>query len=101
MPIYEPLMLYRRRRARIGKVPSGYYRFENGQKSVSGFGDGDYVRLRDEHGNIWRGLAEAQEDNTVRYRFRDSKGGTISGISDRFGIVLRDDKGNTWRGFIY
>jgi hypothetical protein len=95
-------MVYRRRRSRIGRAPTGFYRFENlNHKSVSGFGDGDYVRLRDEHGNVWRGSAEAQGDDTIRYRFRDSEGNVISGISDRQGILLRDEKGNTWRGFVY
>jgi hypothetical protein len=94
-------MLYRRRRARLSRVPGGFYRIENGHRSVSGFGDGEYVRLRDENGAIWRGTAEPQGDDTVRYRFRDSNGNVISGISDRFGILLRDEHGNTWRGFVY
>jgi hypothetical protein len=93
-------MIYRRRRAR-STSPGGFYRFDStGQKTVFGFGDGDYVRLRDELGNVWRGQAEKQPDNTVRYRFRDSNGNIISGISDKFGVVLRDEHGNTWRGFI-
>ena len=95
-------MLSRRRRYRAGRVPTGFYRFENlHHKSVTGFGDGDYVRLRDEHGNDWRGTAEMQGDDTVRYRFQDNEGHMISGISDRSGIVLRDEHGNTWRGFVY
>lgn len=95
-------MVYRRRRSRIGRAPAGFYRFENfHHKSVSGFGDGDFVRLRDEHGNDWSGSAEAQGDDTIRYRFRDSEGNVISGISDRLGILLRDEKGNTWRGYVY
>ena len=69
-------------------------------RSVSGFGDGDFIRLRDEYGNTWRGMAERQDDNTVRYHFRDSKGKTVSGISDDYGIILRDQTGNVWRGFV-
>lgn len=93
-------MIYRRRRLK-STVRSGFYRFENRQrKTVFGFGDGDFVRLRDEHGNVWRGQAEAQEDDTVRFLFRDPDGNCISGISDDYGITLRDDSGNTWRGFI-
>lgn len=65
-----------------------------------GFGEGDFIRLRDEYGNVWNGMAEEQGDNIVRYRFRDAAGKSITGISDSFGIVLRDDKGNTWRGFV-
>ena len=93
-------MIYRRRRQR-SSVRSGFYHFENGpQQAVSGFGDSDYIRLRDEFGNVWQGHGEKLADNTVRYSFRDSYGNTISGISDRSGIVLRDEHGNTWRGFV-
>lgn len=64
-----------------------------------GFGHGDHIRLRDEHGNVWRGSAE-RTDDAVRYTFRDPNGRTITGVSDSFGIILRDGKGKTWRGFI-
>ncbi|MCX6625148.1 MAG: hypothetical protein NTY38_29625 [Acidobacteria bacterium] len=93
-------MIYRRKRTRT-TTPGGFYRFESvGKASVYGVGFGDYVRLRDENGNVWQGSAESQGDNTVRYRFRDSNGNILSGISDRCGIVLRDEKGNTWRGLV-
>ncbi|MBM3811636.1 MAG: hypothetical protein FJW20_08355 [Acidimicrobiia bacterium] len=89
----------RRKRRR---APSGFFRFDSmHSRSVSGFGDGDGVRLRDEHGDEWFGQADLQDDETIRYRFRDSKGNTISGISDGYGILLRDQKGRTWRGFVY
>lgn len=65
-----------------------------------GYGEGEFVRLRDEQGNVWNGTAEAQEDNLVRYRLRDTSGRSITGISDSYGIVLRDEKGNNWRGFL-
>jgi hypothetical protein len=65
-----------------------------------GYGEGDFVRLRDEYGNVWNGVAEPQGDNIFRYRFRDANGKSITGISDSLGIVLRDEKGNTWRGFV-
>ncbi|HUQ95091.1 MAG TPA: hypothetical protein VM120_25665 [Bryobacteraceae bacterium] len=89
------------RRKRSGAT-GGFYRFEDLRtKSVLyGSGFGDFIRLRDEFGNVWRGEAEQMSDETVRYRFRDSNGKTISGLSDSYGIVLRDDKGNTWRGFV-
>ncbi|HEU0119587.1 MAG TPA: hypothetical protein VFQ91_03610 [Bryobacteraceae bacterium] len=67
---------------------------------MSGYGEGGFVRLRDEFGTVWNGMADPQEDNIVRYRFRDASGRSITGISDSFGIVLRDEKGNTWRGFV-
>ena len=56
--------------------------------------------MKDEFGNVWRGLAERGDDNTIRYRFRDSKGKTVSGISDSYGIILRDQSGKVWRGFL-
>ncbi len=93
-------MIYRKRRG-TASVQGGYYRFATSlHHSVSGFGDGDFIRLRDEYGNVWRGTAERQDDNTVHYRFRDSNGKTVSGISDSFGIILRDHSGNVWRGFL-
>ena len=93
-------VIYRRRRY-ANSVPSGFYRFENAfRRSVYGFGDGEFVRLKDEFGNVWRGLAERGDDNTIRYRFRDSKGKTVSGISDSYGIILRDQSGKVWRGFL-
>jgi len=92
-------MIYRRRRARLN-MPSGFFRFEGKRQVVSGYGDGDFVRLRDEFGNEWRGQAERQSDDTIRFRFRDSEGNVITGISDHYGVVLRDEHGNTWRGII-
>ncbi|WP_035957684.1 hypothetical protein [Bryobacter aggregatus] len=93
-------MLHNRRR-RGSSVPSGYYRFQgSGNQVLHGFGDGDFIRLRDEHGREWRGIAEVYE-TMVRFRFRDEDGNHVSGISDSGnGIVLRDEKGNTWRGFV-
>jgi hypothetical protein len=93
-------MIYRRRRHH-SSVQSGFYHFEGGRnRTVYGFGDSDYIRLRDEFGNVWRGHAEKQADSTTRFSFRDAEGNIITGISDRCGIVLRDEQGNTWRGFV-
>jgi hypothetical protein len=76
------------------------YRFEAGSRGkLFGHGDGDFIRLRDEHGNEWRGMAEYLNEDVVRYRFRDAHGNYATGITDREGIILRDDKGNIWRGF--
>jgi hypothetical protein len=93
-------MIYRRGRVGSG-TPGGFFHFQNNEKqSVMGYGHGDYIRLRDEYGTVWRGSAERVDGNTIRYVFRDSNGKRISGISDSYGIVLRDEKGNTWRGFV-
>ncbi len=95
-------MIRRRiRRLRRCSVASGFYRFERpGAGPLTGYGEGEFVELRDEFGNVWRGRADRSGDGSVYYLFRDSEGHTISGISDRFGIVLRDEQGNVWRGFI-
>lgn len=92
-------MIHQRRRGR-SSIVSGFFRFQGKGQTVSGYGDGDFVRLRDEFGNEWRGQAERQADDTIRFRFRDSEGKVISGVSDSYGVVLRDEHGNTWRGFI-
>ena len=93
-------MIYKKRR-RPNSVSGGFYRFQTSlHRSVCGFGDGEFIRLRDEFGNVWRGLAELSEDRTIHYRFRDAQGKTVSGISDTFGIILRDQAGNVWRGFL-
>jgi len=95
-------MIYRKRSLH-STSPGGFFRFQNDKKSsVYGFGYGDYIRLRDEFGNVWRGTAEFEgsDHGTVRYRFRDEKGRVITGISDSYGVILRDEKGNTWRGFV-
>ena len=93
-------MIYRRKQTRK-TAPGGFLRFQNSSnKTIYGFGEGDFIRLRDEFGNTWRGCAEREDDNSVRYRFRDETGQTISGMSDSYGIILRDEKGNSWRGFV-
>lgn len=94
-------MIYRRRRRT--SAPTGFMQVVSatGNRTVFGSSDGDFIRLRDEFGNEWRGTVEVQSDEMVRYRFRDSAGRHISGISDGgYGILLRDERGKTWRGFI-
>ena len=94
-------MIYQKRQANRS-VKSGFYQFENDKTHAPtyGFGEGEFVRLRDEFGTVWNGTAEKEDRDTVRFRFRDAKGNQISGISDSYGITLRDQKGNTWRGFM-
>ena len=75
--------------------------FRNAERTtVFGYGEGDYIRLRDEYGNVWVGSATRDDDSMVRFRFRDHQGRYVTGISDSYGVILRDEKGNTWRGFI-
>ena len=80
---------------------AGFYRFENDQrKRIFGYGEGDYIRLRDEFGNVWQGHAEDMGDDSVRFIFRDPDGNRISGICDNNGVILRDEDGHSWRGYI-
>ncbi len=93
-------MIYRRARRRSSHA-AGFYRFEDEhRRSLHGFGDGDFVRLRDEFGNVWHGQAEYDDQGAVRFLFRDAAGKRISGITDAHGILLRDENGNTWRGYV-
>ena len=93
------IMLYGRKRS---SLPAGFYHMQSAAAphSMYGFGDGEFVRLRDENGETWHGTVEAQTEDMVRYRFRDRKGRSLSGVSDGNGILLRDERGNTWRGFV-
>lgn len=94
-------MIYKSR-TRYSRLPGGYLRFRSSDRTtVHGYGEGDYIRMRDEYGNAWVGSANRDDDsNMVRYRFRDHNGRSITGISDSYGVLLRDEKGNTWRGFV-
>jgi len=93
-------MIYRRRKGRQGQ-PGGFFTFQDSENHVfAGPGYGDHIVLSDESGARWRGMAERQSDDTVRYIFRDEEGCVISGVSDGTGITLRDQKGKTWRGFV-
>jgi len=84
------------------RQPGGFFHLqeEKTQTRVSGYGHGDFIKLKDEYGNIWLGSAETIADNSIVYRFRDGKGKTLTGISSGLLVTLRDEKGNTWRGAI-
>jgi hypothetical protein len=82
--------------------PGGYFNLqeEKTKTRVSGYGHGDFIKLKDEYGNVWLGSAETVEDNSIVYRFRDRSGQTLTGISSGLVVTLRDQKGNTWRGAV-
>jgi hypothetical protein len=73
---------------------------EKTKTRVSGYGHGDFIKLKDEYGNVWLGSAETVDDNSTVYRFRDGTGKTLIGISSGLVVTLRDEKGNTWRGAV-
>ena len=76
-------MIYSRQRKR-SFLPGGYFHLEEERTKtrVSGYGHGDHIKLKDEYGNVWRGSATRNPDNSVAYRFRDEKGHTWKGVVD-------------------
>ena len=84
------------------RTPGGFFQLEEEKSKtrVSGYGHGDQIRLKDEYGNVWRGSATRNQDNSITYRFSDAKGRSLSGVSNGQQVTLRDDKGNTWKGVV-
>jgi len=99
--ILKASMIYTKQRTR-SRVPGGFFYLEDEKTKtrVSGSGQGDYLKLKDEYGNVWYGSAVRNPDNSVVYSFRDTKGRTLTGVSDNVSVTLRDEKGNTWKGFV-
>jgi hypothetical protein len=83
-------------------MPGGFFHLEEEKTKtrVFGFGHGDNIKLKDEYGNIWRGSATRNPDNSVVYRFRDGEGRSLSGVSHDAVVTLRDERGKTWKGFV-
>jgi hypothetical protein len=94
-------MIYSRQRKRTHQ-PGGYFHLEEEKTKtrVFGYGHGDHIKLKDEYGNIWRGSAVRNPDNSVVYKFRDTKGHSLSGVSSDSVVTLRDERGHTWKGFV-
>ena len=99
--VREPPMIYVQSRKRR-RMPGGFFHLqeEKSRTRVSGYGHGDHIRLKDEYGNVWRGSAVRNNDNSVTYRFSDPTGNSYSGVSSGAMVTLRDDQGNTWKGFV-
>ena len=94
-------MIYSKQRKRT-IMPGGYFHLqeESTKARVSGYGYGDNIKLKDEYGNVWRGSAVRNPDNSVVYSFRNSNGQALSGVSEGSVVTLRDEKGRTWKGVI-
>jgi hypothetical protein len=94
-------VLYRKK-SKHSSLPGGHFHLENEKTKtrVHGYGFGDYIKLIDEYGNIWRGAAEKRGDDGIFYSFKASNGRTLTGVSSNFVVILRDDHGETWKGFI-
>src|ERR1044071_3108637 len=95
------IMIYTKLRKKQ-QLPGGFFHLEEEKTKtrVFGYGHGDHIKLKDEYGNIWRGTASRNPDNSVAYRFRDPKGNALSGVSSDTVVTLRDDRGNIWKGFV-
>ena len=83
-------------------VPGGFFHLEeeSSKTRVFGFGHGDHIRLKDEYGNVWRGSAVRNSDNSVTYQFRDPSGRSLTGVSSDSMVTLRDERGHIWKGFV-
>ena len=94
-------MIYTKQRKRT-RTPGGFFHLEDEKTRtrVSGYGQGEQIKLTDEYGNVWSGSAVRNPDNSVVYRFRDSRGRSLTGVSDNAVVTLRDEKGRTWKGFV-
>jgi hypothetical protein len=94
-------MIYAKTRKRQ-QLPGGFFHLEEERTKtrVFGYGHGDYIKLKDEYGNVWLGSAVRNADNSIVYRFRDPKGNALQGISSGGTVTLRADNGTIWKGFI-
>ena len=74
-------MIYSKQRTR-SRIPGGFFHLqeEKTKTRVAGYGHGDNIKLKDEYGNVWIGSAVRNPDNSIVYRFRDSKGRTLTGV---------------------
>lgn len=94
-------MIYAKPR-KLSRIPGGFFHLEEEKSKtrVFGFGHGDHIKLKDEYGNVWRGSATRNPDNSVAYRFRDGHGRSLTGVSSDAVVTLRDEQGHTWKGFV-
>ena len=94
-------MIYRRK-SKHSVLPGGHFHLENEKNKtrVNGYGFGDFIKLKDEYGNVWRGSAERRDDDEIYYQFRTDGGKVLTGISHNFVVTLRDEHGETWKGFV-
>ena len=93
-------MLYQRRR-RYSTTLTSYLHLEqeHTKAKIAGHGWDNYMRLKDEHGNVWTGAVEKGPDDRMRCRLKDQSGRNLTGMSDAGTWTFRDDEGNVWKGF--
>jgi hypothetical protein len=73
---------------------------EKTKECICGYGADGYIRLKDEHGNVWAGSVERGHDDQIYYRLRDSTGRFMTGVANPYSSIFRDERGNTWKGFL-
>lgn len=94
-------MIFSRQHEKNRQVGGFFHLQEEKTKTrVSGYGQGDHIKLKDEYGNLWFGSALREPDGSIVYRFRDEHGKSLTGISYGETVTLRDQRGNTWKGFV-
>lgn len=94
-------MMFQRRRASRSRGRTDF-RLEEERSRVraTGFGMDGYIRVKDETGNVWSGLAEDEPGDVVRFHLTDSHGRRVTGIASGATMLFRDDLGRTWKGFV-
>jgi hypothetical protein len=96
---HSTTMLYQRQR-RYSTTLTSYLHLEQEKTKarIAGHGWDNYMRSRDEHGNVWTGVVEKGPGGHVRCRLKDQSGRNLTGVSDAGTWTFRDDEGNIWKG---
>lgn len=93
-------MIFRRRfRRGLRRGTDFYLEEEQTRRRAVGFGLDDYIRIKDERGNIWTGMIEPGVDSQTRYYLTDGGGNRLSGITNGSSLIFRDGSGRTWKGY--
>jgi hypothetical protein len=94
-------MLFRRKKRYGARCRSDFHLQEEGSHlKASGSGFDEFVRVKDDTGNVWTGIIEQTEQDVARYYLSDLNGRRITGLVSNKSMVFRDDQGRTWRGFM-
>jgi hypothetical protein len=94
-------MMFRRRKGYGGRSRTDFrLEEERSRMRATGFGIDGYVRIKDETGNVWSGLAETNSDDVVTYHLTDSHGRRMTGVENGASMIFRDDLGRTWKGVV-
>ncbi len=92
-------MLYQRK-TRLKSYGQGsiHLEEESSKLRVSGYGNGDFVSLKDEFGTTWAGFSYRGEDNRTYYHVTNPDGKRMTGVANDSSISFRDDSGRLFKG---